>query len=144
MMKEVINMLADHKQILIDNGIRPSVIRLNVYQYLFKSIKHPTVDDIYRELIDAIPTLSKTSIYNVLSLFVEKGLVKEVMINRGEMRYEVEHHKHAHFVCKSCHQLYDLPISGVEMHNEDYEGFKIEDSEVLFKGICPSCQKQLS
>ena len=33
-------------------------------------MNHPTVETIYKELIDEIPTLSKTTVYNTLKQFV--------------------------------------------------------------------------
>jgi Fe2+ or Zn2+ uptake regulation protein len=133
--------MIEHKQHLVDNGIRPSVIRLNVYQFLFNSISHPTADDIYKGLVDVIPTLSKTSIYNVLSVFVEKGIVNEVLVNTNEMRYEVIHHQHSHFVCNECKQLFDIPYQPVQIVNDTVKGFIIDKSEVIYKGLCPKCQK---
>ena len=60
------------KQYLIEKDIKPSVQRLAVMTYLLEHRTHPTVDEIYSELQDKIPTLSKTTIYNTLKLFVEK------------------------------------------------------------------------
>ena len=53
--------------------IRPSVQRLAIMQYLLTHRTHPTIDEIYRELSSTIPTLSRTTVYNTLKLFVKKG-----------------------------------------------------------------------
>ena len=54
---------------LIKNGINPSFQRLKILEYLMNNDTHPTVDNIYNALIDIIPTISKTTIYNTLKLF---------------------------------------------------------------------------
>ena len=59
------------KQILEGAGVRPSVQRLAVMDYLATHKTHPTVDEIYSSLAPSIPTLSKTTVYNTLKLFVE-------------------------------------------------------------------------
>ena len=69
------------KQYLIDNGIKPSVQRIAIMKYLFEHRTHPTVDDIFHDLHDAIPTLSKTTVYNTLKLFSEKGAILSLTID---------------------------------------------------------------
>ena len=52
-------------------GISPSITRKMIYEFIEGSKTHPTADDIYRSLIDTLPTLSKTTVYNVVNLFLE-------------------------------------------------------------------------
>ena len=57
---------------LKDHDIKPSYQRMKIFQYLLDNHVHPTVDTIYKALCPEIPTLSKTTVYNTLNLFVEK------------------------------------------------------------------------
>ena len=43
------------------NGIKPSVQRMKIFQYLLDHHTHPTVDDIFQNLSPEMPTLSKTT-----------------------------------------------------------------------------------
>lgn len=129
-----------YQDILLEKGIRPSIIRLKVYEYLASSNIHPTVDEIYHDLHQMIPTLSKTTIYNILSLFVEKNLVKSLNVDSIEARYESIKHDHSHFKCNNCGELYDIPNQLVNLINDDLSGFVVESKEVLFKGLCPKCK----
>ena len=63
-------------------NIRPSYQRLKILEYLMKERYHPTVEDIYFDLLKKIPTLSKSTIYNTLNLFIEKKLIKEVSMSK--------------------------------------------------------------
>ena len=56
---------------LRDHGISPSYQRKRIFEYLYNSKDHPRVNDIYYALIDEIPTLSKTTVYNTLNLFIK-------------------------------------------------------------------------
>ena len=56
---------------LKSKSIRPSLQRIRILEYLIKNRNHPTVEMIYNELLCEMPTLSKTTIYNTLKLFVE-------------------------------------------------------------------------
>ena len=67
--KEVYDYLTAH-------GVKASVQRVAVMQYLLQQMGHPTVDEIYQALVDHIPTLSKTTVYNTLRLLMEHGVVR--------------------------------------------------------------------
>ena len=55
---------------LKNHGIRPSMQRMAIMEYLMSSCKHPSVDVIYTNLLPKMPTLSRTTIYNTLELFI--------------------------------------------------------------------------
>ena len=61
---------------LLSYEIKPSVQRIAIMDYLLKHHTHPCIDEIYMALHDDIPTLSKTTVYNTLKLFVEHGAAK--------------------------------------------------------------------
>ena len=46
---------------LEDCGLRPSVQRLLIMDYLLSHHTHPTVEEVYRDLCKKCPTLSKTT-----------------------------------------------------------------------------------
>ena len=120
--------------------ISPSYTRLRIYYYLSDSKEHPTVDTIYKDLIEELPTLSKTTVYNVIKLFIEKGLVNEVNIGTNEKRYELIIEKHSHFICQVCKKIYDIPHICRPIDESIIPGFEIIDQEVNLMGICPNCK----
>ena len=52
-------------------GIKPSIQRIAIMDYLLTHKTHPSIEEIYLALCDEIPTLSKTTVYNTLKLFAE-------------------------------------------------------------------------
>ncbi|KFZ26621.1 MAG: Transcriptional regulator PerR [Candidatus Izimaplasma bacterium HR2] len=128
------------KKIFKEKGISPSYTRMRIYYYLDDCKTHPTVDTIYKELIDELPTLSKTTVYNVVKLFVEKELAYEVNIGTNEKRYELVIEKHSHFICQVCNTIYDIPHICRPIDEDVIPGFEIIDQEVNLKGICPNCK----
>ncbi|HPK44931.1 MAG TPA: transcriptional repressor, partial [Spirochaetota bacterium] len=66
--------MEQYKHYLESKGISPSYQRLKILEYLDQNRSHPTVDEIYSALLPLIPTLSKTTVYNTVSLFVQQGL----------------------------------------------------------------------
>ena len=66
---------------LVAHDIKPSVQRLAVMEYLSAHHTHPTADEIYNALVGQIPTLSKTTVYNTLRLFVRQGAATMLTID---------------------------------------------------------------
>ena len=124
---------------LKNNGIKPSYQRIKIFEYLLKFKTHPTVDVIYKALSPEIQTLSKTTVYNTLNLFIENGLVNILVIEENETRYDVEVYHHAHFKCNECESIYDLPVDSQKLKTEVLNNFKVEEQHVYFKGVCQKC-----
>ncbi len=139
-------MVDDLKDILLKNGISPSFHRLKIYEYLSHNRVHPTVDMIYADVIKQIPTLSKTTIYNTLKTFAEKGLVSCITIEDNEVRYDADLTFHGHFKCSQCGMLYDIELDHMILDkrlsvSRKIQGHHITELQVYLKGICKGCIK---
>jgi len=128
------------KQYLISHEIKSSTIRLNALDYLLKNRIHPTADDIYEAVAKNIPTLSKTSIYNTIDLFLEKGIIQALDTGEKEHRFDIEVSTHGHFLCRNCNKIFDFNIDSIKYDQSKLDDFLIEERKVLFKGICKNCQ----
>lgn len=122
-------------------GISPSITRKKIYEFLEGSKNHPTADDIYKNLINVLPTLSKTTVYNVLSLFLQHRLISVINTDNNEKRYEIYDDTHSHFVCKVCGTIYDVPKANVSYNPKQMPDFEVDREEITFVGICPDCKK---
>lgn len=122
--------------------VKPSHHRIRVFQYLAENRNHPNVDMIYRELVEEIPTLSRTTLYNTLNLFVARGLVTPITIAENELRYDADTSWHGHFRCQQCGAIYDVRLKNPGSEFADLEQFQINESHLYFKGLCPRCLSQ--
>lgn len=122
---------------LKSNDIKPSYQRIKILEYLIQNKNHPTVDMIYQELVNRIPTLSKTTVYNTLKLFVDKKIVALINIEDNETRYDVDTTFHGHFKCKKCNEVYDIKTEMPIL--KDMDDFQIDEYHLYLKGICKKC-----
>lgn len=122
-----------------EHGIKPSYQRMKILEYLMKNKTHPTVDTIYRALVDDIPTLSKTTVYNTMGLFMDHKIVQMVTIEDNEVRYDADMTDHGHFKCMKCMNIYDFEINLKDTEIKGIEMFKVEEKHIYFKGICGMC-----
>ena len=127
------------KNLLTSKGVKPSFQRLSVLKYLMDKKGHPSVDTIYQSLINEIPTLSRTTVYNTLNLLTEKDVVTALTIDETEVRYDYIEEPHSHFQCMNCSRIVDIGLNSNIYSIENVDGHRVLDTQINFKGICKNC-----
>ncbi|MGL4293511.1 MAG: Fur family transcriptional regulator [Bacteroidales bacterium] len=131
------------KQHLLDHNVKPSIQRLTIMKYLMEHHTHPTADMIFNDLYQEIPTLSKTTVYNTLKLLSENGAVRTIGIDDKNARFDGDMSPHAHFRCKNCGCIYDIPLDGKDKIFVDGIGeLTIDEVHLYYKGFCKECLTQ--
>jgi Fe2+ or Zn2+ uptake regulation protein len=120
-------------------GIQPSHQRIRIYEALAATKAHPSADTIHRELSQDMPTLSRTTVYSTLELFVEKGIVQKLALSGSELRYDADVSAHIHFRCRSCGAVLDLAGCAAPPPPAIPCGFVIERAQFYAEGLCPAC-----
>ncbi len=133
--------IEDVGEYLKSHEIKPSYQRMKIFEYLIVNRNHPTVDMIYQALVKDIPTLSKTTVYNTLNLFVEKKIATVIVIEENETRYDADINIHGHFKCQQCGEVYDIDIDMDKIDISILDKFQINEHHLYFKGICEKCLK---
>ncbi|KAB3530303.1 transcriptional repressor [Alkaliphilus pronyensis] len=131
--------IKDIVEYLVKHNIKPSYPRIKILEALIEKDSHPNVDEIYNSLLKDAPTLSKTTVYNTLNVFAEAGIVKVLIIDGKEARYDIDTIEHGHFKCDNCDNITDLNISIDDKIISELQGFKIKEKRVYCKGICNKC-----
>jgi len=124
---------------LRQKGIKASFQRVSIFDYLQHTTAHPSAGKIFSDLHPAIPSLSRATVYNTLNLFLKKKIVTPVQVDGAETRYDLAEPHHAHFHCKACQMIFDIPSE--ELKNpEALAGFDVQEAQLHFKGLCPQCR----
>lgn len=123
-------------------GIQPSQPRIAIYAYLDSLRNHPTAETVYAALSPDFPSLSKTTVYNTLKLFRNCGAAQGIIIEDGEMRFDADISKHAHFKCTECGVVHDLFFDPAQFLPQAPPMFYVKEVHVNYRGICPACCSQ--
>ncbi|WP_353663168.1 Fur family transcriptional regulator [Hydrogenimonas sp. SS33] len=124
--------------------------RLKVTPQRLKIVKmidehgHINIEDLYSEMLEEFPNVSLATIYKNINQMIENGLVQEVKLPQSKSVYEIIKEPHLHMVCDKCHKVEDI-IIGTEKIIEEAEklsGYKIDESFITLRGVCPECQKK--
>ena len=123
---------------LREAGLRVTVPRLRVYEYLLTHRTHPTCDDIYNGLKNDEGSLSLASVYNVTEKLAEAGLVNEIVSPDGQKHYDGMIDFHGHFFCKVCGSIIDVSCCK-DFSPENLEGSRVDSVSLIIRGLCKDC-----
>jgi Fur family ferric uptake transcriptional regulator len=129
--------------LLRDAGLRVTASRLAVLSSV-RQLDHPDVEDIVRAARVRLGAVSTQAVYDVLHVFEEAGLVRRIEPAGSPARYENRvGDNHHHLVCRRCGTVVDVDC--VVGHAPCLEpasdaGFVVDEADVTFWGICPTCQ----
>ncbi|MBV9684110.1 MAG: transcriptional repressor, partial [Solirubrobacterales bacterium] len=88
----------------------------------------------------------RASIYRVLDLLVDHGLVERVAVGPGQARFERMHpsgEHHHHLVCDQCGRLVAFDDPALEQAIGDLSerlGVRVEHHDVVLRGACERCE----
>lgn len=131
----------DAAQMLKQHGISATYQRLAVLKDLIARRDHPRAEDIWFSLRQAEPPISKATVYNVLKLLVDKGVLKPVFIDTESVRYDIEMDSHGHFHCDSCGHIYNFEAEQLTASTPSLKGFEVTQRDLYYRGICPNCRE---
>lgn len=103
---------------LLRSGINPTSQRLAVAALFYGRCVHLSAEEVFGLLRTADERVSKATVYNTLSLFVERGLVRQVIADPTRVFYDSNTAAHHHFFDTESGRLTDinsseLRVSGV-------------------------------
>ena len=121
--------------LLEQHGIKPSAQRVAIASYVLHTDEHPSADEVWTRVSQTFPMVSRATVYNTLKLFVERGLLRQLVLTEGRLVFDANTDKHHHIIDESTGKIHDLPWDHVTVARVDQiEGFDIHDYQVLLRG----------
>ena len=74
--------------VLKSRGIQPSAQRVAVAEYVLHTHDHPAADQVFARVKKRFPMVSRATVYNTLNLFVEKGLLRALVLAEGKVVFD--------------------------------------------------------
>ena len=124
---------------------RNTIQRSLVLEAVNKLKCHATADEIYQEVTREHPNISKGTVYRNLNQLSDIGEIRKIETPGGADRFDHRCHDHYHVKCLRCGRVFDVDmeyITGLEGKIRDAHGFEFSGHDLMFRGICPECQKQ--
>ncbi|WP_436515494.1 Fur family transcriptional regulator [Ekhidna sp. To15] len=102
---EIINQV---KNQLSEVGLKATHPRIVVLRELIVSNNHPTAEHIYESIKADNPSISLGSVYRILDVLVESGLIQLVSTRLSSKRYDGNMSPHGHLYCLKSHKIQDF------------------------------------
>jgi len=140
----------NYREMLKDHGVEATPLREAVLEAVGEASRPLSVPEIMAAA-DMRHAMNKVTLYRILDLLVDKGLIKRLSTGERALRYGMgitpNHPDHPHFVCircggMECMEPDMLPINlrGVRRISNR----RITQVELCFQGVCEQCGERNS
>jgi Fur family ferric uptake transcriptional regulator len=123
-------------------GLRVTAARVALLQTV-RAGDHLGVEAIAAGVRDRVGLVSLQAVYDALNALTQAGLVRRIEPAGSPARYEGRlRDNHHHVVCRSCGSVADVDCAVGQapcLTPSDDHGFSIDEAEVTYWGLCPSC-----
>jgi len=100
---------------LREHGITPTHQRIEIAHVLFQRREHLSADQILAMVNARHAETSKATVYNTLRLFLEKKLIRELVVDPERIVYDPNTAPHHHLYDVVTGQLTDIPADDIEV-----------------------------
>jgi Fe2+ or Zn2+ uptake regulation protein len=139
-------LLIDLEDRLREAGLRVTASRVAVLRVLSEADDHPRVDQVIERVRLGGLSISTQAAYDACEVLRSRGLARRIALAGGPARYDAragdDHH---HLVCRACGLTVDVDdVTGAAPCPDApvASGFTIDEAEVTFWGLCPTCQPE--
>jgi Fur family peroxide stress response transcriptional regulator len=127
-------------RILVEKSLKVTPQRIAVLDIILNLNNHPTTENIEEYLRISYPHVPIGTVYKILEVFVEKGIITRVKTDNDIIRYDAILEKHHHLYCSQSEQIEDFYDDNLNKILDDYfrkkqiPNFKIEDIKLQIIG----------
>lgn len=120
---------------LKSRGIQPSAQRVAIARYVLATDEHPSADRVWERVRAELPVVSRATVYNTLNLFVDKGLLRELVLAEGRVVFDPVVERHHHFIDERTGRIHDVPWDALTVSDVDaLAGFEVHEYQVVLRG----------
>ena len=128
-----------------EKGYRLTPQRLMILSAIESSSDHVSAEEIYAQVAAKYPHVNISTVYRTLELLKRLGMVYEIDLGEGRIRYHAEGRgHHHHLVCQDCGAVIDIDEAALSALRDtllrDYN-FRAELRHVAIFGLCGDCRK---
>lgn len=117
------------------HGVIPTAQRLQIGAMVLTRPTHFSAEQLYEEVNESGGRVSKATVYNTLGLFVERGLLRQVLVDPSKVFYDSNMAPHHHFYDVESGRLEDIDASEIQIGAlpKPIDGVQIEGVDVIVR-----------
>ena len=103
------------REILSGINIKPTAQRIDIARVLLYKDQHLSAEDVMVRLNENAHDISRATVYNTLNLFVDKGLVRRVIIDASKIYYDSKNTPHSHYFNEDTGEILDFECDDIQV-----------------------------
>lgn len=130
---------------LSEQGYRLTPQRVMILSAIEDSDHHISAEEIHAQVATKYPQVNISTVYRTLELLKRLGLIYEINLGEGRIRYHSEGKgHHHHLVCQKCGAVIDIDestlarLKDVLLHRYN---FSAQLRHVAIFGLCENCRQ---
>lgn len=128
-------------------GLRVTAARVAILEAVREG-DHLAADTVADRVRERVGTVSTQAVYEALNALTGAGLIRRIEPAGSPARYEGRiGDNHHHLVCRHCGTVTDVDCAVGHapcLTPVTDAGYQLEEAEVIYWGLCPSCQSTTS
>jgi Fur family iron response transcriptional regulator len=122
-------------RVLRDHDVTPTRQRIEIAHALFSRCEHLSADRILAIVNDRASETSKATVYNTLNLFLDRKLIREVIVDPSRVFYDPNTAPHHHFYNIDTGELTDIDEADVSISGLPQlpRGMTVEGVDVIVR-----------
>ena len=121
--------------------------RDDLLSILKNSKSHPTAEELYENIKEKIPNVSRGTVYRNLKDLVDENCIIKISMPDGADRYDYIHKKHNHVICKYCGKVkdfeYNFDSKKAKLSVLEQTGMESFLDGIIVYGVCEKCKSKL-
>jgi len=131
--------MKNYKELLEDSNLKITPQRLAILKEL-ENKGHASIEEVYETIKDIFPSISLATIYKNINALKDEGIISEICLHQ-KPKYELIKEDHAHFICKKCGKVEDIPFEDI-IDKSVSKKYPDAQKEVYLYGICKECKEK--
>lgn len=125
-------------------NLRKTPERFEILHAVLDIKGHFDVESLYANLENKSYHVSRTTVYNTLELLCQCGIVRKLLFDTHQARYELAELTHSHLICTQCGDIreIDLEATDAALSRMDFNGFVPAYVSTCIYGLCNACREK--
>ncbi len=124
--------------------LRKTPERFEILRVALECKGHFDVDRLYTMLDSRGYHVSRATIYSTLELLCSSGVVRKLLFDTHQARYEMAELTHSHLVCTDCGDIREIKIDEIDRRLADmkFPDFSPAYVSTCIYGLCDKCRSK--
>lgn len=135
--------MRQQRRLLQELGLKSTEARIALLDLLDKENNPLDVSTIIDSLKADGIQIDQATVYRILDILTQKGLINRLEFGEGKYRYEIQKSHHHHLICQECGRIEDVEgnfVDKLENEIKTKNGFLVKTHSLEFFGVCFRCQ----